>query len=91
MTTKPSKTGHRGGEWSDFFSFLWMWAAFASGALILSWFVSVVNDVTQRGEQRKLQQRPDRTLVLADHAQQPVVRDVALTAAGGAGAVQTPR
>lgn len=68
------KPARRGDSWGDFFSFLTIWAAFASGALILSWFVSVVSDVALRGEQRRLQEGPDGMLVLADEtvaAQEP--------------------
>ncbi|WP_137919022.1 hypothetical protein [Hydrogenophaga sp. 2FB] len=60
------KPARHGDSWGDFFSFLTIWAAFASAALILSWFVSVVSEVAQRGEQRRLQEGPDGVLVLAD-------------------------
>lgn len=65
------KPGWRGDSWGDFFSFLTIWGAFASGALILSWVVLVVTDVAQRGEQRRLQEGPGGVLVLADEALLP--------------------
>lgn len=66
------KPGWRGDSWGDFFSFLTIWGAFASGALILGWVVLVVTDVSQRGEQRRLQEGPGGVLVLADEALLPL-------------------
>lgn len=67
------KPAWRGDSWGDLFSFLTIWGAFASGALILGWVVLVVTDVAQRGEQRRLQEGPGGVLVLADNALSPLV------------------
>lgn len=60
----------RGGTWGDFFAFLSLWLAFAGAALLLSWFVSVLNDVMQRGEQRRVQRLSNGALVVADEPRQ---------------------
>lgn len=80
MNTKPSRPSVRPEhEGDDLFSFLWMWCAFVSGALVLSWLFSEVNNFNNRGEQRELQQRADGALVLADDPARTVSHDAVLT------------
>jgi hypothetical protein len=61
--------GNRDDSWFGFFSNALIWLLFAAAGLLLMWFVSVLNDVTQRGEQRRLQQRTTGSLILADEAE----------------------
>lgn len=61
-------SGPRDDSWFNFFSNALIWLLFAAAGLLLMWFVSVLNDVTQRGEQRRLQQRTTGSLILADEA-----------------------
>lgn len=53
-------------SWFSYFSNALVWLLFAAAGLLLMWFVAVLNDVTQRGEQRRLQQRTTGSLILAD-------------------------
>lgn len=59
-------TQHRDDGWFDFLSNAMVWLLFAVAGLLLMWFVAVLDDVTQRGEQRRLQQRTTGSLILAD-------------------------
>lgn len=59
---------HRDDGWFDFFSNAMVWLLFAVAGLLLMWFVAVLDDVMQRGEQRRLQQRTTGSLILADEA-----------------------
>ncbi|MGE0098340.1 MAG: hypothetical protein AB7S86_08315 [Hydrogenophaga sp.] len=59
--------------WQVYFSHMGIWLAAATAGLLLMWFVSVLNDVTERGEQRRLQQRTSGTLLLPDEMK---VRDL---------------
>ncbi len=54
--------------WLNVFSNALVWLLFATAGLLLMWFVAVLDDVTQRGEQRRLQQRTTGSLILADEA-----------------------
>lgn len=54
--------------WFNYFSNALVWLLFAAAGLMLMWFVAVLDDVTQRGEQRRLQQRTTGSLILADEA-----------------------
>ena len=54
--------------WFNYFSNAVVWLLFAAAGLLLMWFVAVLDDVTQRGEQRRLQQRTTGSLILADEA-----------------------
>lgn len=56
----------RDDSWQSHFSHLWIWLSAAVAALLLMWFVSVLNDITERGEQRRLQQRTSGMLLLPD-------------------------
>ncbi|WP_066270111.1 hypothetical protein [Hydrogenophaga palleronii] len=47
-----------------------IWVLFGLSCLVLAWFVSVVNEFTERGEQRRIQQRTTGSLVLADEQAQ---------------------
>ncbi|MDR7094248.1 hypothetical protein [Hydrogenophaga laconesensis] len=56
----------RDDSWFTFFSNALVWVLFAAAGLLLMWFVAVLDDVTQRGEQRRIQQRTTGSLILAD-------------------------
>lgn len=58
----------RDSGWLNVFSNALVWLLFAAAGLLLMWFVAVLDDVTQRGEQRRLQQRTTGSLILADEA-----------------------
>lgn len=69
MNRQADHTIHRRDDgWLDVFSNALVWLLFAVAGLLLMWFVAVLNDVTQRGEQRRLQQRTTGSLILADEA-----------------------
>lgn len=53
-------------SWQSYFSHMWIWLSAAAAGLLLMWFVSVLNDITERGEQRRLQQRTSGMLLLPD-------------------------
>ncbi len=56
----------RDDSWQSYFSHMWIWLSAAAAGLLLMWFVSVLNDITERGEQRRLQQRTAGTFLLPD-------------------------
>ncbi|WP_439587013.1 hypothetical protein [Hydrogenophaga sp.] len=56
----------RDDAWQSYFSHMWIWLAAAIAGLLLMWFVSVLNDITDRGEQRRMQQRTSGTFLLPD-------------------------
>lgn len=56
----------RDDSWFNFFSNALVWVLFAAAGLLLMWFVAVLDDITQRGEQRRIQQRTTGSLILAD-------------------------
>jgi hypothetical protein len=56
----------RDDSWQSYFSHLWIWLSAAAAGLLLMWFISVLNDVTERGEQRRMQQRTSGMLLLPD-------------------------
>lgn len=58
----------RDDSWSIYFANAFVWLLFAIAGLLLMWFVAVIDEVTQRGEQRRLQQRTTGSLILADEA-----------------------
>lgn len=68
MNRNALMTAHRDDSWFNVFSNALVWLLFATAGLLLTWFVAVLNDVTQRGEQRRLQQRTTGSLILADEA-----------------------
>lgn len=47
-----------------------VWVLFGLSCVMLAWFVNVINDFTERGEQRRIQQRTTGSLVLADEQPQ---------------------
>ena len=56
----------RDDSWQSYFSHLWIWLSAAAAGMLLMWFISVLNDVTERGEQRRMQQRTSGMLLLPD-------------------------
>lgn len=56
-------------SWQSYFSNMWIWVSAAVAGLLLMWFVSVLNDITERGEQRRMQQRTSGTFLLPDELQ----------------------
>lgn len=56
----------RDDSWQSYFSHMWIWLSAAAAGLLLMWFVSVLNDITERGEQRRMQQRTSGMLLLPD-------------------------
>ena len=53
-------------EWMDSASGALVWVLFAAAGLLLMWFIAVLNDITERGEQRRMQQRTTGSFILAD-------------------------
>lgn len=66
MNRLSSLPAPRDDSWFTFFSNALVWVLFAAAGLLLMWFVAVLDDVTQRGEQRRIQQRTTGSLILAD-------------------------
>ncbi len=77
MNRLSSLPAPRDDSWFTFFSNALVWVLFAAAGLLLMWFVAVLDDVTQRGEQRRIQQRATGSLILADER-----RDVGNATAG---------
>lgn len=76
----------RDDSWFSFLSNALVWLLFAVAGLLLMWFVAVLDDITQRGEQRRLQQRTTGSLILADERRDgPMAATAVLTAS-----TQTP-
>lgn len=68
-------------EWMDSASGALVWVLFAAAGLLLMWFIAVLNDITERGEQRRIQQRTTGSLILADEKRaQPELGAAVLTA-----------
>ncbi|MBU7571890.1 MAG: hypothetical protein KAF64_00945 [Hydrogenophaga sp.] len=68
MNSTTHMSPPRDSGWLGVFSNALVWLLLATAGLLLMWFVAVLNDVTQRGEQRRLQQRTTGSLILADEA-----------------------
>lgn len=66
MNRNALMNSHTDDSWFNVFSNALVWLLFATAGLLLMWFVAVLDDVTQRGEQRRLQQRTTGSLILAD-------------------------
>ena len=77
MNSTTHLSPSRDSGWSSYFSNVLVWVLFATAGFLLMWFVSVLNDVTQRGEQRRLQQRTTGSLILADEAARRAPQPVA--------------
>jgi hypothetical protein len=56
----------RDDSWQSCLSNIWIWLSAAAAGVLLMGFVSVLNDITERGEQRRLQQRTSGMLLLPD-------------------------
>jgi hypothetical protein len=56
----------RDDSWQSYFSHMWIWVSAAAAGLLLMWFISVLNDITERGEQRRMHQRTSGTFLLPD-------------------------
>ena len=69
MNRNASMSGRRDDSWFGFFSHALIWLLLAAAGLVLAWFVAVLEDVTQRGEQRRVQQRATGKLVLTNEQQ----------------------
>jgi hypothetical protein len=68
-------------EWMDSAPGALVWVLFAAAGLLLMWFIAVLNDITERGEQRRLQQRTTGSFILADEKRaQPAMGAAVLTA-----------
>jgi hypothetical protein len=76
----------RDDSWQSWFSHMWIWVSAAAAGLLLMWFVSVLNDITERGEQRRLQQRTSGTFLLPDELRARGVPAAKLVSAGSAAA-----
>lgn len=89
MNRIPPMPGPRDGGWFSYFSNALIWLMFAAAGLLLMWFVAVLDDVTQRGEQRRIQQRATGSLILADERRERGgVSAVVLTASTDAPALR---
>jgi hypothetical protein len=69
MTRHASMSGRRDDSWFSFFSHALIWLLLAAAGLMLAWFVAVLEDVMQRGEQRRVHQRATGKLVLTNEQQ----------------------
>ncbi len=69
MYRNASMSGRRDDSWFSFFSNALIWLLLVAAGLMLAWFVAVLEDVTQRGEERRVKQRPAGALVLTKEQQ----------------------
>jgi hypothetical protein len=69
MNRHASMASRRDDSWFSFFSHALIWLLLAAAGLMLAWFVAVLEDVTQRGEERRVKQRPTGALVLTKEQQ----------------------
>jgi hypothetical protein len=69
MNRYASMASRRDDSWFSFFSYALIWLLLAAAGLLLAWFVAVLEDVTQRGEERRMKPRPTGTLVLSKEQQ----------------------
>lgn len=82
MNRLSSLPAPRDDSWFTFISNALVWVLFAAAGLLLMWFVAVLDDVTQRGEQRRIQQRATGSLILADERKERGgINNAVLTAA----------
>lgn len=66
MNHNPERPRYRDADWFNFSAHALIWLLVACAALVLMGFIAVLNDSTQRGEQRRVQQRTTGSLLLAD-------------------------
>ena len=52
--------------WPGFISHALIWLVLVAACVLLAWFVAVLHGVTERGEQRRMQQLSLGTLLLPD-------------------------
>jgi hypothetical protein len=69
MNRHASMTSSRDDSWFSFFSHALIWLLLAAAGLLLAWFVAVLEDVTQRGEERRMKPRPAGALVFSKEQQ----------------------
>jgi hypothetical protein len=69
MNRNASMASRHDDAWFSFFSHALVWLLLAAAGLVLAWFVAVLEDVTQRGEERRMTPRPTGTLVLSKEQQ----------------------
>jgi hypothetical protein len=69
MNRATSMASRRDDSWFSFFSYALIWLLLAAAGLLLAWFVAVLEDVTQRGEERRMKPRPTGALVLSQEKQ----------------------
>ncbi|MBT9462748.1 hypothetical protein [Hydrogenophaga sp.] len=66
MNPNPDRPRYCDADWFNFSAHALIWLLVACAALVLMGFIAVLNDSTQRGEQRRVQQRATGSLLLAD-------------------------
>jgi len=69
MNRNASMAGRRDDSWFSFFSHALVWLVLMAAGLTLAWFVAVLEDVTQRGEERRVKQRAAGAPVQTDEQQ----------------------
>ena len=57
MNRNAPMAGRNDDSWIRVFTHVLIWLLLAGSCLLLAWFVAVLHDSTERGEQRRLQQR----------------------------------
>lgn len=53
----PMAPHHDGSSWVGFLTHALIWMTLVGAGLLLAWFVAVLHDSVERGEQRRAQQR----------------------------------
>lgn len=56
MNPNAPMAGRNGDSWIGAFKHVVIWVSLVGACLLLAWFVAVLHDSTERGEQRRLHQ-----------------------------------
>ncbi len=61
MNRTAPMAGRHDDSWINVLTHVVIWASLAGAGLLFAWFVAVLHDATERGDQKRLQQRTMQT------------------------------
>ena len=61
MNRTAPMTGRHDDSWIQVLTHVVIWASLVGAGLLFAWFVAVLHDATERGDQKRLQQRTMQT------------------------------